>query len=572
MSSNIISSILKKKKKWLALVLVSIILQGFAALLVPSYSKYVFDSIANGNVSIHTIVLIGLSIAVLVAVFLAFQQWAVARFVKEIAFEIDRRSMKSLLQFPVRKIAEFGEGRILANFSQDINSVSDMLRSGIELIRIPFEMIVAATYLIYTNWALGLLIIILLPPVTLIGKKIGNALEHIKKNYMKQTDTQIKMISRILKSINVIKTYAADELMIRDYYRLITGKFDLDKKMINRNSFFSGITDTIMGLPFVLVFIFSALLFQMQNITVGTLTLFLNLLNKITVPFLRFNTIFLQYKQTKISFERLNELLQSQDDITANVNTKDTKMLLEPIRQIRFQDVNFKYSDKKIIQNLVISFEGGRYYAIIGENGSGKTTFMKLLLNLLHPDSGNILANDIAYDILQFHELRKDNRIVYIEDSSCTLFDDFDKNIILDKPMEEEVYTEVLKTVGLFDIYGELKAKSPDELSAGQKQRVSLARGLYHVKPGTLLVLDEPFSALDANGCNQTYDNLEAYKKRYGLTILEITHNMTDMNRFDYIYYFEDGKVVLAGNHETLMGQSKYRHYIENYSHGKRVS
>jgi ABC-type bacteriocin/lantibiotic exporter with double-glycine peptidase domain len=572
MPSKIFSSVLKTKKKWLVLVSAAIILQGFGALLVPSYSKYVFDSIAAGNVSIHKIVLIGLSVAVLVAVILAVHRWAVDRFIKEVSFEIDKRSIVSLVRLPERKMMELGEGRILANFSQDINSVSDMLRSGIELIRIPFEMIVAAAYLIYTNWALGILVIILLPPVTLIGKKIGNALENIKKQYMTQTDTQFKMISRILKFINVIKTYAAGELIINDYSRLITGKFDMDKKMLNRNSLFSGITDTIMGLPFVLVFIFSAVLFQVQNITVGTLTLFLNLLNRITVPFLRFNAIFLQYKQTKISFERLNELLAAQDGQAGEAAAKEVKTLPEPVRQVRFHDVSFKYMDKNVIQNLELSFEGGRHYAVIGENGSGKTTFMKLLLNLLSPDSGAILANEINYDTLAFQTIREDNKIVYIEDVPGMLFDDFDKNIILDKPLDEGLYTEVLKAVGLYDVYGELKAKSPDELSAGQKQRVSLARGLYHVQAGTLLVMDEPFSALDANGCSMMYENLAAYKKRYNLTIVEITHNLTGMNRFDYIYYFEDGKVVLEGSHEALMEQPKYRRYVENYHRSPQAS
>jgi ABC-type bacteriocin/lantibiotic exporter with double-glycine peptidase domain len=568
MRQTVFSAILKSKKKWLALVSIAIILQGFISLVMPNYSRYVFDSITTGNVSIHKIVLIGLVAILVITAVLTFQRWAVDRFVKEIAFEIDKRFINSLVQLPGKKIMEFGEGRILANFSHDINSVSDMLRSGIELIRLPFEMIVAAAFLIYTNWVLGLLVILLLPPLTLIGRKIGKALENIKKKYMTKTDSQFKMISRILKSINVIKTYSAEELVKADYSKLINGKFDLDKKMINRNSLFSGITEVFLDLPFVLVFIFSALLFHVQNISVGTLTLFLQLMNRITVPFVYFNTIFLQYKQTKISFERLNELLSAQDSAGGEKAGK-AKTVREPIRQVRFQDVNFKYLDKNVINNLGITFEGGRHYAIIGENGSGKTTFMKLLLNLLSPDSGAILANDNAYTMLRFQELRKDNNIVYIEDAPCTLFDDFDKNIILDKAMDDVLYTEALKTVGLFDIYEEIKVKSPDELSAGQKQRVSLARGLYHVKPGTLLVMDEPFSALDANGCSQMYTNLAVYKKQYDLTILEITHNMADMNRFDYIYYFEDGRVALEGSHEVLMEEPKYQRYIENYNRSK---
>ncbi|MDR0636314.1 MAG: ABC transporter ATP-binding protein/permease [Treponema sp.] len=561
---------MKTKKRWILFIGFTMVLYSIWGIVWASYSKYVFDSIGNADVSVIKVVAIGIIILITGGVSLALRNLVIDLFVKKISVELNYLFIDSLLGHSAQKVAELGEGKILTNFTTDINSVSDMIRNGIQLIRIPLDMLLASAYLIYTNPVLGIIIIALLPPVTLIGRKIGNSLEIINRKYLTRNDSQLKIINRIIKAINVIKTYASEKQIKHEFNQITADKYELEKKQVKYNALFSGVIDICMGAPYTVVFILGAVLFQSQHITVGTLTLFLQLLNSITTPFTRFNMILLQYKQTKVSFDRLNDILTvsgGDNDLPEHI-----RITPEVIQSIHFDQVRFKYHERFIIDNLNLWLNSGRHYAIIGENGSGKTTFMKLLLNLLSPDSGAILANDYAYTMLRFQDIRKDNKIVYIEDTSCTLFDDFDQNIILDKAMDDGLYMEALKTVGLFDMYEELKAKSPDELSAGQKQRVSLARGLYHVKPGSLLVMDEPFSALDANGCSQMYANIAIYKKRYDLTILEITHNMTDMNRFDYIYYFEDGKVVLEGSHAALMEESKYRRYVENYNREKHIS
>jgi ATP-binding cassette subfamily B protein len=235
------------------------------------------------------------------------------------------------------------------------------------------------------------------------------------------------------------------------------------------------------------------------------------------------------------------------------------------IQSIRFDKVNFKYQDRFVIEGLSLYLASGRHYAIIGENGSGKSTFIKLLLNLYTPDSGTLKANETDYGDVSFEDIRTHNRIVYIEDDPCALFDDFDNNITLGDEKDEERFTEVLRAVGLYDQYTEMSAKSAEELSAGQKQRVSLARGLYHLNSETILVMDEPYSALDANAVSRMREVFASYKEKYHVTIFEITHNLNDMDRFDYIYYFENGNVKLEGNHAALMEFEQYRCYIQNY-------
>ncbi len=92
-----------------------------------------------------------------------------------------------------------------------------------------------------------------------------------------------------------------------------------------------------------------------------------------------------------------------------------------------------------------------------------------------------------------------------------------------------------------------------------------MARGLYNLKKNTIFVLDEPFSALDSNIINKLQKTILEYKSKNNLTILEITHNLNNMERFDTIYYFEDGKIIMNGKHEELLNNQKYRQYISNF-------
>jgi ATP-binding cassette subfamily B protein len=528
-----------------------------------SYSKYVFDSIGNADVSVIKVIAIGIITLITGGVSLALRNLVIDLFVKRISVELNYLFIDSLLGHPAQKVAELGEGKILTNFTNDINSVSDMIRNGIQLIRIPLDMLLASAYLIYTNPVLGIIIIALLPPVTLIGRKIGNSLETINRKYLTKNDSQLKIINRIIKAINVIKTYASEKPIKHEFNQITADKYELEKKQVKYNALFSGVIDICMGAPYTVVYILGAVLFQSQHITVGTLTLFFQLLNNITTPFTRFNMILLQYKQTKVSFDRLNDILT----VAGGDSDLPEHMRINPgvIQSIHFDQVRFKYQERFIIDNLNLRLNSGRYYAIIGENGSGKSTFMKLLMNLYTPDSGTLKANEINYGSLSFNDIWMHNKIVYIEDDPCALFDDFDKNIILGSEKNVERFDEVLRAVGLYDQYAEMSAKSVEELSAGQKQRISLARGLYHLKDETILVMDEPYSALDANVISKIREVFAAYKEKYHLTIFEITHNLSDMYRFDHIYYFENGKVKFEGNHVALMELEQYHCYIQNY-------
>jgi ABC-type multidrug transport system fused ATPase/permease subunit len=554
------TSIIKSKKGWLSLIALAMVFKSICDLIWPRYLKYVFDSIGGAQVSIQRIIVIGLLVTLGLALSLLLENLVINLFVKNITFELNNTFIESLLNQPVRKLAETGDGKILTNFSQDINSVSDLVRNGIDLIRIPFQMILASAYLIYTNAFLGIIMLALLPPVALIGQRIGKSLNAINQKYLTRNDIQLNIISRVFKTINVIKAYASEKPVEDDFGSVTSGKYELDRTQVKYSSLFTGLIDLTIGATVLGISIMCAALYGSQNITVGTMQMALMLSMFITQPFTRFNNIIVQYKQTRASFDRLADILTVEDGGGGG----GKQAVMGAVEEIRFADVSFKYRDRVVINKLDLLLNSGKHYAVIGENGSGKTTFIKLLLNVFSPDSGIVAANGIGYRALSFQDIRSNNKIVYIEDDPCALFDNFDKNITLGGEKDEGRFAEVLQTVGLYDQYPELSCKSADELSAGQKQRLAIARGLYHLKNETVLVMDEPFSALDANGSGKMRGVFAECKNKYRLTIFEITHNLNDMDRFDYVYYFEDGKVLYEGTHAALMEQDKYRLYVQS--------
>jgi len=555
-----LKSLFKDKIIWLVFVSLAVLFRSLWIVLNPVYSSYVFASIEKGIVNLSRIVILGILVLIWGSVSVFLQGLTLNVIVNKINLDLNNRYIHGILKSPVQKLSEIGDGAVMTHLTSDIGSVSGIVNRVVDMLNIPIRMVMSAAILLYANYKLAIIVLVLLPLVAILGKKVGNISRKINEKYLTNTDSQLKIVSRILKTINVIKTYAVENLFKKDFSNISFNKYKLEMKKAKYTSFYNGLIDFIIDLPFIFLFLLGAFLFQSEGITVAILLLFLQSLNNISVPFTNLGNIYVQYQQTKVSIKRLKEILDSE-----NIKIKPEVALNKPIESVRFNSTGFQYKEKSVLNNFNFLLSSGKYYAVIGENGCGKSTFIKLLLNLYNPVSGSISANDIDYKNLNFDEIRNDRRLVYIEDEPMTLFDDFDRNIIFEEEKDEARFRETLEAVGLDTIYDEISQKTADELSAGQKQRVSIARGLYHLREGSVLVMDEPFSSMDAVGVKKMHELFTVWQKRYNLTVIEITHNLSDMDRFDRIYMFENGKIIVEGTHQELMNNAEYQQYVQNY-------
>lgn len=235
--------------------------------------------------------------------------------------------------------------------------------------------------------------------------------------------------------------------------------------------------------------------------------------------------------------------------------------------EISFENVDFKYpnSEKEVLQDINVTIKNGEKIAIVGENGSGKSTFISLLCGMYQPTNGTIKVN--GNDInSQMTALRRSSSVVFQEFGK---YDDTLRNNIIISNQEKEVKDEdimaLMKKVNAYDVVEKQPNKLDEEigifslkgnnLSGGQWQKVALARAVYREK-AKLMVLDEPTSALDPIAEANLYSDFA--KVTGDKTTILISHRLGITKIVDRILVFKDGKIIESGSHDELMKKNGY--------------
>lgn len=209
------------------------------------------------------------------------------------------------------------------------------------------------------------------------------------------------------------------------------------------------------------------------------------------------------------------------------------------------------------LDGIDIDIRPGEFIAILGHNGSGKSTFAKHLNVLLTPTEGTLWVDgkDTADEDLLW-EIRKNAGMVFQNPDNQIIASVVEEDVgfgpeNIGIPTEEilERVDKSLKSVGML----EYRAHSPNKLSGGQKQRVAIA-GVMAMEP-KCIILDEPTAMLDPSGRKEVLDAVELLNRKKGVTILLITHYMEEVTRADRVYVMDQGKVVMTGKPREIFSQ-----------------
>ena len=235
---------------------------------------------------------------------------------------------------------------------------------------------------------------------------------------------------------------------------------------------------------------------------------------------------------------------------------------------INFNNVSFSYTtqdehgnshDYPVFKNFNLSIEPGSFVAILGHNGSGKSTIAKLTNGILFPTEGTVTVDGIP--------TKEDDSIYEVRRIVGMVFQNPD-NQIVSSIVEEDVafgvenlgispeecrvrVDEALKTVGMY----EYKDHSPSRLSGGQKQRVAVA-GIIAMKP-KCIVLDEPTAMLDPSGRKEVLQTVTKLNREEGITIVLITHYMDEAVQADRVVVVDDGEIKLDGTPREVFADAE---------------
>ncbi len=236
---------------------------------------------------------------------------------------------------------------------------------------------------------------------------------------------------------------------------------------------------------------------------------------------------------------------------------------------IEFKNVFFKYENTDVyaLEDVSIQIPLDENLAVVGENGSGKTTFIKLMLGLYKPEKGTITLNGRDIQEYRIEEYLRLFSVVFQD--YCIYPMTIMENIVFDEMINEERIFKILEKLDLMPVIKNLKygmdtvlndSSQPNvvRLSGGQEQMVAIARALY--KKASVVIMDEPTASLDPISENKIYQNV--FRSVDEQHVIFISHRMSCCRNADTILVFQKGKLVQAGSHENLIKESGIYHRL----------
>lgn len=428
------------------------------------------------------------------------------------------------------------------------------------------QLSIAAISVFFLNWIFALIILATALPTFIYQSKTSRKIYDVWSENSPYRKRFTYIFWRLVEpeSIKELRLFGVNKHYTKEGAEL-NEKFTRENISAVNRRFWGGVfTNLINVAGFAAVEVFIILRTLSKKMSIGSLTYFTTALGNYQSGL---NALFSSASGVFESTQYVQEIFDLLDMKPTLLNNPNAiKFSSDTAPKIEFKNVSFTYNkkSKNILQDFSLIINPGDKIALVGENGAGKSTIIKLLCRLYDVSSGEILINDINlkdYDIDSWHD-----HLGVIFQDFLRYEDTFENNIWfgrVKKPKHNENITQAMNQSGADKILTTLKDGSNQmlgtrfsegtELSTGQWQKIALARGFYRDAP--ILILDEPTSAIDAKAEHEIFEKVEKITR--DKTAIIISHRFSTVRNADRIVVLENGKIIESGTHIQLMKLNK---------------
>ena len=469
-------------------------------------------------------------------------------------------------KLPLRYFDNHETGDILSRVTNDVDTIGMNMSNSISTLVSSVTLFLGSIVMMFvTNWIMAITAIL----SSIVGFMISFVLLGKSQKYFVQRQEQLGKLNGHIEEIYsghiVVKTYNGEEEALKEFDN-INEKLYTSNRM---SQFLSGIMQPIMGFVgnfgYVAVCVVGAILVQNGKTSFGTIVAFMIYIRLFTNPLSQIAQAMTALQSTAAAAERVFEF-QDEEELSNEDKIKNKLLVKNAKGNIEFKNVKFAYNEgKPIIKDFSAKVKSGQKIAIVGPTGAGKTTMVNLLMKFYDINSGDILIDNNSIKNLTRENIH-DLFVMVLQDT--WLFDGSVRDNIKfnKKDVSDEEIWKACKTVGIDHFIKTLPGglDSPvgdnDAISSGQKQLITIARGM--IEDGPFLILDEATSNVDTRTEELVQKAMD--KLMQGKTSFIIAHRLSTIKNADLILVMKDGNIVEQGGHDELMKKGGF--YSELYN------
>ncbi len=469
--------------------------------------------------------------------------------------------------YSLSEFNKIGTSSLITRTTNDINQMQQVTMMSLRMmVRAPLMLIGGLIMALSKNRELSKVFLISAPvlviAITLVGKK--------GFPYFKLIQQKIDKVNQVLREeltgIRVIRAFNKKDYEEKRFNQANKDLTETSLKVVRLMSVMMPLLNIILNFTIVAVIWYGSKLIDMESLEVGDLMAFIQYVMQIMFSLIMVSVMFIMIPRAAASANRINEVLEMENEILDKENTKDGENLKG---YLEFRDVSFKYpgAENPVLCNVSFTAKPGETTAIIGGTGSGKSTVINLIPRFYDVSSGSILLDGVDIRDLKQGELR--SKIGLISQKALLFTGSVSDNIRFGKEdaTDEEVIhaAEIAQAkefiMNLEEEFDSTVAQGGTNLSGGQKQRLSIARAL--VRKPDIYVFDDSFSALDFKTDKRLRDALK--DETQDSTLIIVAQRVSTIMDADNILVLDYGEIVGQGTHRDLLEKCKvYREIVKS--------
>jgi len=481
--------------------------------------------------------------------------------------ELGARLFRHLMALPLAYFQSRRVGDSVARVRELENIRTFLTSSALTLVMDLFFTVVFVAVMFLYSPLLSAIVVAAFPlyiAISLVAAPLFR--RRLDEKFKRGADNQAFLVENI-SGVETVKAVAAEPQMQRRWEDQLAGYVTASFRVLSLANTTGELVQLVAKLVNAAVLFFGARLAIDGGLSIGELVAFTMIAGKVSTPVLRLAQLWQDFHQTRLSVQRLGDIL--------NTPTEPTAALPAIAGEIVFDRVSFRYrpDGQRVLNEVSFRLSAGEVVGVVGVSGSGKSTIAKLIQRLYVPESGRVLVDGMDLAMADPAWLRRQIGVVLQEN---VLFNGTirDNIALADPAMALARVVAAAKLAGAHEFilrlpegYDTVVGERGASLSGGQRQRIAIARAL--VGDPRILILDEATSALDYESERIVQDNMRQIVS--GRTVVIVAHRLSTLRIADRVLTIDDGRLVEDGTHEELIrapGRYAALHRLQAGIHG----